>query len=233
MRMKLLAVLALLFGVLWLAGLSSAEAMWAEIFFQKSSSNPEIVRIWVDGSAPEYESEDFNGTWAYEAQLLDIDDNVLFSKKFVVSYMDFDSGLDLNDQTIILGFPYYSDAAKIRITKVRENTIILVKNLPNLCNHDNKCVAPESYFSCPEDCSVGASDNICNPAKDDECDKDCAPGIDLDCKVTDAQAAPAGQEASGGSGLVEGYGASAITAIAVIAIILWAWPRKEIKETYL
>ncbi len=55
-----------------------------------------------------------------------------------------------------------------------------------LCNANGVCEPQigENYLTCPQDCQPWAKDGICNPARDGHCDPDCAPGVDLDCLVS-------------------------------------------------
>lgn len=51
-----------------------------------------------------------------------------------------------------------------------------------LCNPDKACSERENYLNCPEDCTTGAKDGICNPINDGICDVDCTKNADSDCK---------------------------------------------------
>ncbi len=65
------------------------------------------------------------------------------------------------------GETYYSNLA---ITYVR-------------CNENGVCEKDlvENYFNCPEDCSSGSEDNVCDLIEDGVCDPDCFEGVDPDC----------------------------------------------------
>lgn len=54
------------------------------------------------------------------------------------------------------------------------------------CSPDRNCDKAENYLNCPQDCSTGASDGICNPIQDLICDLDCTKGADSDCKSLSA-----------------------------------------------
>ena len=53
------------------------------------------------------------------------------------------------------------------------------------CLADEVCGAGENYLNCPEDCSSGAEDGICDEVSDGICDPDCASGFDNDCPEED------------------------------------------------
>lgn len=38
---------------------------------------------------------------------------------------------------------------------------------------DNVCGFPENYFTCPQDCSSGSFDKVCDGIEDNKCDPDC------------------------------------------------------------
>ena len=59
------------------------------------------------------------------------------------------------------------------------------------CNPNGKCDPGENYIFCPEDCTTGSSDGICNDMADNICDPDCLPEADPDCGITE----PAEEEA--------------------------------------
>ncbi|HLC63450.1 MAG TPA: hypothetical protein VJJ21_03960 [Candidatus Nanoarchaeia archaeon] len=50
------------------------------------------------------------------------------------------------------------------------------------CSPNNICDKSENYLNCPQDCTTGAQDGICNPIQDSICDQDCTKGADSDCK---------------------------------------------------
>lgn len=52
------------------------------------------------------------------------------------------------------------------------------------CKADQECNLQEgeNYLTCPEDCSTGLADNICDFSKDDKCDPDCEKESDPDCE---------------------------------------------------
>ncbi len=53
------------------------------------------------------------------------------------------------------------------------------------CVADGKCdsEAGENYLTCPEDCTTGRADGICDYAADGRCDPDCEPAADPDCEA--------------------------------------------------
>ncbi len=62
------------------------------------------------------------------------------------------------------------------------------------CQVDGKCNlnAGENYLNCPEDCTTGAHDGICDGVTDGRCDPDCERSADVDCeKATPAATKPA------------------------------------------
>ncbi|MFH1095787.1 MAG: hypothetical protein V1728_06230 [Candidatus Micrarchaeota archaeon] len=48
------------------------------------------------------------------------------------------------------------------------------------CNQNGRCDYGEDAFSCQKDCGVG-EDGICQPFRDDVCDRSCLIGADQDC----------------------------------------------------
>ena len=55
-----------------------------------------------------------------------------------------------------------------------------------LCNSNKVCEPElgETYLTCSADCQSWSSDGVCNPARDNHCDADCAKGVDLDCNAS-------------------------------------------------
>ena len=51
------------------------------------------------------------------------------------------------------------------------------------CSVDSTCASGENYLNCPQDCSSGAQDGVCDEVADSKCDMDCATGADSDCTV--------------------------------------------------
>jgi len=52
------------------------------------------------------------------------------------------------------------------------------------CNANGVCETPEENFiNCPEDCTTGIEDNICDAVKDNKVDPDCEEGADPDDTV--------------------------------------------------
>ncbi len=49
-----------------------------------------------------------------------------------------------------------------------------------VCVADGSCGAGESYLFCPDDCSTGIADGICDQVSDDRSDPDCVSGADPD-----------------------------------------------------
>ena len=75
------------------------------------------------------------------------------------------------------------------------------------CTPDNACSENENYLNCPEDCSTGATDGICNPIRDNICDGDCID--DPDCGLS-----------SGGSKAVYFYVIGGIILLAIIVSLV-------------
>jgi len=101
------------------------------------------------------------------------------------------------------------------------------------CLADGKCdtEAGENYLTCPEDCTSGRADGICDYAADGRCDPDCEPAADPDCEaaagnVTATPAltpTPAATEAPTPASLPAQGGANAgVIAGAVVGAILLA-----------
>lgn len=57
-----------------------------------------------------------------------------------------------------------------------EEAIVLVN-----CDKNSLCQGNETALNCPEDCSSGGSDSVCDMNTDGICDPDCPPNIDWDC----------------------------------------------------
>ncbi|MBM4453935.1 MAG: protein BatD [Chloroflexi bacterium] len=53
------------------------------------------------------------------------------------------------------------------------------------CLTDGRCDAQsgENYLNCPEECTTGLADGICDSAADGRCDPDCEKAFDPDCKA--------------------------------------------------
>lgn len=71
---------------------------------------------------------------------------------------------------------------------LKNGTEIEVTKLMNLnfdegvCG-DGACVLGENFLSCPEDCPSGSYDGYCDKIRDGNCDPDCKPEEDSDCKI--------------------------------------------------
>ncbi|MBT3464614.1 hypothetical protein HOD20_01370 [archaeon] len=63
------------------------------------------------------------------------------------------------------------------------NELIYEENIRDLiCNENKICEGFENYFGCPNDCSSGSKDNVCDRIEEGICDLDCYNGInDNDC----------------------------------------------------
>jgi hypothetical protein len=49
------------------------------------------------------------------------------------------------------------------------------------CYANQACGPGENYLNCPEDCSTGSADGVCDAASDGRCDPDCERAADTDC----------------------------------------------------
>jgi len=58
------------------------------------------------------------------------------------------------------------------------------------CNANQICEPGENYLNCPEDCSTGSADGICDGAADGKCDPDCEAANDADCKSAETPKQP-------------------------------------------
>lgn len=69
----------------------------------------------------------------------------------------------------------YVDSTKIKSNSLRIDVV---------CNQNKQCETDklENYQNCPEDCSSGSQDGICDLIRDSICDPDCDKGADIDCK---------------------------------------------------
>jgi len=102
----------------------------------------------------------------------------LFEARLFLDFFATEVG-ETPEQGADLVLPYDEQADAIELWK--EDRLLLRKEIPKQCNENGKCDAGETYYSCPNECSSGAADGICNKAKDGECDPDCAKGADKDC----------------------------------------------------
>lgn len=100
--------------------------------------------------------------------------------------------------------PYDSSMYELKLYH-GENEIY--SKILDFCNLNSVCDSTETYLSCPEDCPLNETDQICVPDDDGVCDPDCAEGVDPDCPSAPVPEFPIGM----------------VLEIALIPVIIFAW----------
>ena len=120
------------------------------------------------------------------------------------------------------------------------------------CLIDAKCDAAssENFLNCPQDCSSGSADGVCDAVADSKCDPDCASGADSDCltqptnitqptnltepiknqtaiEKNETENKETGTTGSSEKGFDLGANAVYIVGIAVIAVAIVFWMKKK------
>ena len=67
--------------------------------------------------------------------------------------------------------------------KLYHNSNIIYSKILNFCNTNSICENTETYLSCPVDCPLNQTDNICINEDEGVCDPDCAFGTDVNCAL--------------------------------------------------
>jgi PKD repeat protein len=74
--------------------------------------------------------------------------------------------------------PYEPAMRKLEV--YHQSRLIYTKDL-NFCNRNSICDSTETYLTCPRDCPLDKTDDICIAWQDKTCDPDCLEGVDPDC----------------------------------------------------
>ncbi|MFH1592711.1 MAG: VCBS repeat-containing protein [Candidatus Woesearchaeota archaeon] len=89
---------------------------------------------------------------------------------------------DKNESFIVSELEYTSNWEMLQVYK--NDSLIYEVNISHLlCNENDICDEKENFFSCPQDCSSGSSDNICDGQDDGICDPDCYYSADANCAL--------------------------------------------------
>ena len=133
--------------------------------FEVSERLPNNVQL-IEPSQPD-EVKQFNGIEAnYLKWNLIISPNLISTISYKIKI------IELGDYSI--------QATDVTDPLTQENYLSNSLEFSVACNPNNQCGTNENYLNCPEDCSQGASDGICEYAADGICDPDCEE--EPDCK---------------------------------------------------
>jgi len=132
-------------------------------------SGPEIPLFYPEGN--------------FTFQIFSRNDQIVYQRNFSVDFVILsDPPIFTNETIIFLSVPLLPNMQTIKLFKGKK--LIFEENIEKfLCNHNAKCENFENFYSCPDDCSSGSKDNICDALIDGKCDPDCPEGVDPDCNI--------------------------------------------------
>ena len=113
-----------------------------------------------------------------------------------IPYLEYDVSLDSDESKTIEVRSTYTivppmgsfDLPKISVidadSRKRVASSSRYERIPIQCQEDGVCNTSirENSLNCPNDCSTGEEDDLCDRQEDDKCDPDCLTELDPDCK---------------------------------------------------
>jgi hypothetical protein len=118
-----------------------------------------------------------------------IDDSLVYTLPAPITFRLLDAYAPMSAYTTTFRLPYFGNRGTLNV--IRDNNVVASFDLRQLCDNDGSCGKFENGISCPDDCEIGTTDNVCLPFADNACDPDCGPGLDLDCGTAPPSTTPA------------------------------------------
>ena len=130
-----------------------------------------------------------NESGNYNLSIFDNQSNQIFNTPLDISFeytgpVLLEDNLTQNISYDFIDFNYKIpfNSSMYNLTLYKNNTAIYSKIL-DFCDNNLICDNTETYLTCPLDCPLNQTDNICIAEDDGFCDPDCAFGVDVNCAL--------------------------------------------------